>query len=365
VRSLRLGLFALLVVAGLVGASPPAGARTVAYFALLAVASAAWLAWTFRPSPDDAFPASLAVTATAGALLLTAGGRSALAIAAVFAVIAVSTAVHRLQPGSAAIVAVSALAAFAVAALATGVAAAALGMGCILVGIPAGLVQREHRRRADQAELLLAEAQRTREEQARGAVLHERVRVSREVHDVLAHTLAGLAIQLESAEALLADAHDPDRALEVVRRSRGLVVDGIDETRRAVAALRGDEVSLGRGLADLVESARAQGSAASLEVAGPAHDLPPDMRLALLRIAREALTNVRRHAPDSTAVMRLDHVVGLTTLTIANTVARSPQPTGGAGYGITGMRERASLVGGELTAQLDGDVFTVRVTVPA
>ena len=63
----------------------------------------------------------------------------------------------------------------------------------------------------------------------------------RDVHDVLAHTLAGLAIQLEAAEALLTDADDRERALEVVRRSRGLVVEGIDETRRAVSALRGDE----------------------------------------------------------------------------------------------------------------------------
>ena len=259
----------------------------------------------------------------------------------------------------------SALAAFAVAAVATGVAAAALGMGCVLVGIPAGLVQREHRRRADQAELLLAEAQRTREEQARGAVLHERVRVSREVHDVLAHTLAGLAIQLESAEALLADAHDPDRALEVVRRSRGLVSTAW--TRRGAPSRRcaATRCRSARGLADLVESARAQGSAASLEVAATSARSPARHAVALLRIAREALTNVRRHAPDRSRGDAPRPRVGLTTLTIANTVARRPLPTGGAGYGITGMRERAGLVGGELTAQLDGDVFTVRVTVPA
>jgi signal transduction histidine kinase len=183
------------------------------------------------------------------------------------------------------------------------------------------------------------------------------------VHDVLAHTLAGLAIQLETAEALLTDARDPDRALEVVRRSRGLVIEGMDETRRAVSALRGDEVSLSRGLADLVDQAQAQGRAAWLEVVGEAHALPPDVEVALLRIAREALTNAARHAPASAVAVGLAFEPGATVLTIAN--ATAPAAADSPGYGITGMRERATLAGGALTAGSDGQTFTVRATVPA
>ena len=258
-RRFRLVLVALLLIAALVGASPSTTAGTVIYVAILLLACTGWLAWTLLPDAEAGAQAGLALAAIAGAALMVPT-RGATGIAAAFAAICVSTAVSRLPPPRAVLICVAVVAVFAVATPVAGSHAAVFGLFAVGVGVPAGLVQREHRRRREQTELLLAEAQRTREEQARAAVLAERVRLARDVHDVLAHTLAGLAIQLEAAEALLADADDRERALEVVRRSRGLVVEGIDETRRAVSALRGDAPAVAHGLAALADAAGGQGA---------------------------------------------------------------------------------------------------------
>jgi signal transduction histidine kinase len=212
--------------------------------------------------------------------------------------------------------------------------------------------------------LLLAETQRTREEQARSALLAERVRLSREVHDVLAHTLSGLAIQLETAEAILSESAEPAAALDVIRRSRRLVVEGMDETRRAVSALRGDSTSVERGLVDLLERIRAQGTVAELEIDGEQRALPADVQLALLRIAREAVTNAQRHASGTPVAVRLRFDATETVMTIRNVAADDGRNGAVSGYGITGMRERAALVGGELdTGRRDG-AFVVEARVP-
>ena len=94
--------------------------------------------------------------------------------------------------------------------------------------------------RAEQAELLLAQTQRSHEEQLRAAKLEEQARIAREIHDVLAHTLAGLTIQLEATSALIEQGADRATLLERVRRAHELAREGLRETRRAVGALRGD-----------------------------------------------------------------------------------------------------------------------------
>jgi signal transduction histidine kinase len=362
-RRFRLVLVALLGIAALVGTSPPTPARTVLYVAVLVLACGGWLAWTLLPDSEGLAQAGLALAAIAGAALLAPAGRSAAGVAAAFAVISVSAAVHRLSARRALLVGLGAVVVFAATAPIVGYRLAFFCIGAVAIGVPAGLVQREHRRRTEQAEMLLAEAQRTREEQARAAALAERLRLARDLHDVLAHTLAGLAIQLETAEALLVDADDRDRALDVVRRSRGLVVEGIDETRRAVSALRGDEPTVEHGLAALADAATGQGAEVSLAITGDAGRLSSDAQLALVRIAREALTNARRHAPASVVEMRL--AVGRdAVLTVRNAVS-SDIAAGAAGHGITGMAERAALVGGRLETSREGGAFTVRATVPA
>ncbi len=272
----RLLLLALFMISALVGASPSSTADAIAYGALVIAAAAGWLIWTLLPDAEGRAQAGLALAAIAGAAIMLPS-RDATGLAAAFAAVGVTSAVSRLPGPRAALVVLGVVVVFAIAVPVAGFHAAAFGLIFVAVGVPAGLVQREHRRRTEQTELLLAEAQRTREEQARAAVLAERVRLARDVHDVLAHTLAGLAIQLETAEALLADAGDPDRALDVIRRSRGLVVEGIDETRRAVSALRGDAPTRrARAGRRWSTAAGGQGADVSLDITGDPRGIAPD-----------------------------------------------------------------------------------------
>ncbi len=111
----------------------------------------------------------------------------------------------------------------------------------------AGTNLRQLNLRAEQAELLLAQTQRSHEEQLRAARLEESARIARDIHDVLAHSLAGLTIQLEATDALLAQGADTETIRARVQRAHELAREGLRETRRAVGALRGDPVIAGAG----------------------------------------------------------------------------------------------------------------------
>jgi signal transduction histidine kinase len=219
--------------------------------------------------------------------------------------------------------------------------------------LASGIARRELADRAEIAEQLLAEEQRSREERARAAALDERVRVAREVHDVLAHSLTALAISLETAEVLLDERHDLRGGLEHVRRARRLAVDGLAETRGAVAALRGAPVTLPDTLTRLLADYRADTSAeARLVTTGDPRALAPEPALALRRIAQEALTNARRHAPGARVNAALDYGPQSVRLTIENELAAPPAGAAcpGGGYGVRGMHERATACGGHLVA---------------
>src|SRR5437773_9253009 len=125
-----------------------------------------------------------------------------------------------------------------------------------------GLVRRQIEERAEQAQLLLAETQLAREEQARAAALAERARIAREIHDVLAHALAALSVQLETADALL-ESGRTEQARATVGRARQLTREGLAETRRAISALRGDALPLPALLSSLVEGYTADTGAAA------------------------------------------------------------------------------------------------------
>ena len=310
---------------------------------------------------------ALAVVAAAGGLLgsFESGGNVA---AALFSVLTVAAAAERLPLARAAVVAGAAAAGLLVAAaFQDSPTLLALAAAMPAAGFVTGLARQQYILRAEQAELLLAEAQRTREEQARAAALDERVRIAREVHDVLAHTLAALAIQLEVAEALLLEGTDVDGATQRVQRSRQLAVDGLDETRKAVSALREDDRPLPEALERLVGAYREEtGGEARLEVVGQPRELDADVRLALQRIAREALTNVRKHAPDAAVEASLGYADGVTLRVLSRGSRRGAAlaPTGG-GYGIAGMRERAALIGGQVSAGPVEDGWQVEVRLPA
>ncbi len=264
---------------------------------------------------------------------------------------------------------ITCLAAAAVA-VSHGSPALALLSAIAIVGFPGmTLLARRLGQANDQAERLLIELEGTRAAQARAAGLAERQRLAREMHDVLAHSLSGLMLQLEGARMLAAgDPTDP-RLPGIIEHAHVLGKSGLDEARRAIGVLRDDALPGPEGLASL--AARFQevsGVPCQFTVSGPACDLPPQARLAVYRVAQEALTNITKHACPERVEMRLAYEPGHTRLTVEDfTLSTVPPRAAGdsPGYGLTGMRERAELLGGELTTTMTPGGFRVELRVPA
>jgi signal transduction histidine kinase len=211
----------------------------------------------------------------------------------------------------------------------------------------------------------LEELRRSREAQVEAARGAERIRLAREIHDVLGHTLSALAVQLEGARLLLEREGAAPAAVEAVGRSHRLAREGLDEARRAVGTLRGDDLPGPDLLPGLVEGfSRDSGTEARLEVEGEPADLAPDARLALYRTAQEALTNVRRHARAEHVDLRLRWEAGGAELTVENDGVAPHPEAARPGYGLAGMRERAELLGGRLELAAEDGRFRVRLWVP-
>ena len=243
-------------------------------------------------------------------------------------------------------------------------------IGIVVGTIPWYLFMRLLRRTREAHEVtkgLVRELEASRSAEAEAAAEAERSRLGREMHDVLAHSLSALALQLESTRLLAADrGTDPDvsRAIE---RAHGLAASGLEEARRAIGALRGEELPGPQRLPALVE---ASGLPIRFDVCGAPRELAPDARLALYRTAQEALTNVRRHAVPDSVELRLDYRDDATVLVVADHGrAGAPPPPAvngdGGGYGLAGMRERAELLGGHLSARPTPDGFRVELWLPA
>lgn len=226
--------------------------------------------------------------------------------------------------------------------------------------------------KAEQSAALLAKADQLREEEAKVAALDERARIAREIHDVLAHSLGALGLQIQAAQAILTTQHDEGQAVELLAQARRLATDGLNETRRAVHALRGETRPLTDGLAELsTEHQRRHGARVTFEVSGEPRPLPPDAGLALTRTAQEALVNTAKHAPHQPVDIRLDYADAHTTLAVTNQLARDAGGDHGpelvtvdGGYGLAGMRERILLAGGTLTAGRNGSDWTVVARIP-
>jgi signal transduction histidine kinase len=273
---------------------------------------------------------------------------------------------------------VEAVAAFALAlvALEVGVvwadlgASAALGYPAVLLGSAlVGLTRRQYVAQVRAAEALVVQTRRTEEASRRAAALDERGRIAREIHDVLAHALGGLTVQLEAAELLLGERGDVDGALERIRASRRTARTGLEEARRAVAALRSETPPLPESLAGLLESHREQGASGDLVVEGEPRALSPESSLALMRAAQEALTNARRHAPGSAVRVRLIYGASSTSVIVRSEPAPPGSSRAGAdhasGYGLAGMRERLELAGGRLAAGPSEHGWKVHAEVPS
>jgi signal transduction histidine kinase len=239
-----------------------------------------------------------------------------------------------------------------------------------IVGFPCmTLLARRLGQANDQAERLLIELEGTRAAQAQAAGLAERQRLAREMHDVLAHSLSGLTLQLESARILAAEDPSDPRLPGIIERAHHLGKSGLQEARRAIGVLRDDELPGPERLASLAAHFQeVSGVPCHFTVSGQAYELPSEARLAVYRVAQEALTNITKHACPERVEMHFSYEPRRTRLTVENFAMNSepPQEAGdGPGYGLTGMRERAELLGGELTAAMTRGGFRVELQVPA
>lgn len=214
------------------------------------------------------------------------------------------------------------------------------------------------RRRDVHIDTLAAQAEaleRQREERTRAAIVAERARIGRELHDVVGHGLSVVVLQLEAALGLLdsgATARLSDRLVATQRSARLAMA----EMRRLIGLLDEDDdaaLSPQPGLAELdrlIADTRAAGAQVDTSMGGDPVDLPPGLDLAAFRVAQEALTNVLRHARPPIARVSVVYAPHEVVVEVADS-GQQPTVNGvdrSAGRGITGMRERVALYGGEL-----------------
>jgi len=216
----------------------------------------------------------------------------------------------------------------------------------------------------ERAELL----DRERELLAQRAVAEERVRIAQELHDVVAHNVSLIVVQ---AQALGATADD-ERVTEATDGIADLGREAMAEMHRTLKLLRGGAngdpaLAPQPGLAELgalLERTRGAGVGIDLTVEGEPRELPQSVDLSAYRIVQEALTNVVKHAGRAHTTVTLGYRPDALELTIADTGDTPPRETAG-GHGLVGMRERAALFGGTLSAgPRDGHGFEVRASLP-
>lgn len=231
------------------------------------------------------------------------------------------------------------------------------GMGIVLAG---STLRLDAEARAG-ALRLLAQERAARAAEAETAALAERARMAREIHDVLAHSLSAQLVHLEAARLLIERGGKPEQVRERVVAAREMARGGLEETRQALSALRGELTPLEDYLRRLVGAA----DGAGITITGERRPLPGEASQAVRRAAQEALTNVRKHAPGAKVHLRLDYRPHEVTLDVRDSGASPGELTGtGAGYGLLGMRERAELLGGSLEAGPGEEGFVVTLKVP-
>lgn len=202
-----------------------------------------------------------------------------------------------------------------------------------------------------------AEAERTKEAEARARATDERLRIARELHDVLGHHLALINVQAGAA----LHRRDPAQAEEALGTIKDASKTALQELRATLGMLRQAEPSLSR-VAELAESVGASGLTVRTEIDGVARDLPPDVEHAAFRVVQEALTNVAKHAGAKTVVVRLGYGADALSVQVDDDGRGGDAPPG---TGIRGMAERARALGGELTAApREGGGYRVRARLP-
>jgi signal transduction histidine kinase len=239
----------------------------------------------------------------------------------------------------------------------------------LLVTVLLGLVAqflKQSRESQNHTELLLAQLEDARDEQARAAAIAERGRIASELHDVLAHSLSGAAIQLQGARKLADREGATPRLSDAIDRSSQLVKSGLANARQAVGALRGDTLPTVTQLPSLIDSYRTDMQLdVTLHIEGEPRDLPADPSLALYRGAEEALTNVARYAPGACTTVIVRYGDDRTGLSVDNGAsATGPREAMGGGHGLEGLRDRIERLGGTLSAGATAEGWRVDIEVP-
>ncbi|HTE66705.1 MAG TPA: histidine kinase, partial [Candidatus Binatia bacterium] len=186
------------------------------------------------------------------------------------------------------------------------------------------------------------------------AIVEERIRIAREVHDVVGHSL--VAITLQARAGLRRLSRSPERAGQALHEIETLASRALEETRTAVATIRsGTDVTALRpqptlaDLPDLVESIRGSELDVHLVVDPAAHEVAAHLQLAAYRIVQESLSNAAKHARPARAEVRITHAGDVFTVEIIDD-SPNAAPAAGGGSGLPGMRERAEQLGGTLEA---------------
>jgi signal transduction histidine kinase len=370
------GLAAVLITVSIARPGPvTAGARGTAIAVCLGLSAAGWIAWMVAGRRNWVNYVGLAAMSVAGGVLAACSPDSP--AVAVGCMAAFSAGAGMSTPASLTIM-LRTLIAFVGAGLVVHDAIAILlGYSFAFLGLwTVGLTRHEYSARAEQAERLLAETRRTHEAEKAAAALAERARIARDLHDVLAHSLAAVSVNLQAAEGLLSagtlpvDNPELAKAIECVDRAGTLTIQGLAAARRAVLALRDDAVPLPDQLSSLAGEYRADGDMdVDFAVTGQARPVSAEASLAAYRTAEEALTNARKHAPGQPVTLRLGFEDGQIALSVVNPLPaqRVPGPLAGTGtgYGLVGLAERAALAGGELTSGCEAGNWQVNLRIPA
>ena len=197
--------------------------------------------------------------------------------------------------------------------------------------------------------------------------MEERLRIARELHDSLTHSISVIQVQAGVAVHLARKrGEDVPPALAAIQEAGA---DAARELRATLGVLRSEEDGDGSGLGQLdrlVARARAAGLPVTVTVTGAQRPLPPEVDQAAYRIVQEALTNVSRHAGPAQASVRLQYTPEALTVQVDNDGTGGDARSAGPGLGLIGMRERVSALGGRLHAgPQDGGGFRVRAELPA
>ncbi|MFI0453053.1 sensor histidine kinase [Actinomadura sp. 6N118] len=210
-----------------------------------------------------------------------------------------------------------------------------------------------------------------RQDLARAAVLEERARIARELHDVVAHHMSVIAMQAEAAPYKIPDL--PDAARQTFGVVRDAARDALTETRRVVGLLRSDDEGAERApqpglnlLEELLAGARRSGLSVELAIVGVPREVSAGVDLSAYRIVQESLSNASRYAPGSRVLVEIRYARDALQVTITDDGARTtPDDSQGGGHGLVGMHERVTMLGGVLTAAThEGGGWQVAAELP-